>query len=93
MPDSPQSPSPSTTTPATRRSLSYAVQHLEIDGMPIDRERGYPELSLELTPTGLALPREKQEYELTLRIGSRGTTKLDAAGIKILYDWLTEHTG
>jgi hypothetical protein len=71
-------------------SIVWRSAHTEIDGMLIDRDRGYPDLELVMEPVGTGLPKDQQSRELTIRVGSRGTTKLDEKGIAALRAFLDE---
>lgn len=67
----------------------YRVVHRHIDGGSVDRERGWPELTVEMHPLGTELPREQQSRELHLRIGGTKTV-LDKEGIDELKEFLEQ---
>lgn len=69
------------------KPVPYATLHLTIDGAIFDRDRGSPDVELELEPMGTALPRDEQSRELTIRIGRTKAT-LDEEGIVALKEFL-----
>lgn len=68
-------------------SKVYKVAHQRIDGSIVDREKAFPDLTLEMHPLGTELPPEKQSRELHLRI-SASSTVLDKRGIEELKAFL-----
>lgn len=68
-------------------SKMYKVVYQEIDGTTIDRERGWPKLSVEMHPMGTELELSKQGRELHLKIGASKTV-LDKRGIEALSEFL-----
>lgn len=69
--------------------MSWNVAHAEIDGVIIDREKGWPKLHVEMHPIGLALHPDDQSRELHLKIGDKETV-IDADGIIYLTQFLIE---
>lgn len=65
----------------------WRVAHTEIEGAIIDRDRGYPDVELEMHPVGTMLPVDEQGRELVIKIG-RSRTVLDDAGITALREFL-----
>jgi hypothetical protein len=65
----------------------WSVLHTVIEGDTIDRDRGWPDLELELHPMGTALPADEQSRELHISIGSKKTV-LNEKGIEALMEFL-----
>jgi len=53
--------------------MEWTVRHLNLEGEAVDRDRGYPDLEMEMHPLGTALPKKDQINHLKIRIGKSET--------------------
>jgi len=68
---------------------SWIVDHAEFEGDSIDRDRGYPDLEVEVHPMGILT--ERPTFQLLVRIEGK-VTVLTWETTKELVSWLADKT-